>query len=798
VVNGERLKVLQVILVVSLLSSVACKQERSSTARVAVSVSAREDYQEIVVELENMIQAEIQAKGLPALSISLVDDQSVVWSAGFGVENSQKGTPATSETIYRVGSVSKLFTDLAIMKLVEDGAIDLDEPVSTYIPSFEPMNGYDAEITLRHLMSHRSGLVREPPVGHYFDDTEPSLSQTVESLNQTELVYVPEERIKYSNAAIAVVGYVLEVLQGREFAKELKESVLAPLGMTSSSFAPDVEITEHLADAYMWGFDRAPFPAPTFQLGMAPAGSMYSSVEDLSLFIKAMLNGGLGVESRLIETATLEEMWEPQYAPENATTGYGLGFRIGNLEGLRRLGHGGAIYGFSTELAFLPEAKLGVVAVSSLDGTNAVVSKIVNGALEMMLAVQSKEVSPVPRMSEVLKPEIARSLEGIYGSGAEGIEFDERNGRLFMTSYAGGATVEVLALGDTLVVDGRTSYGMKFLEMENGLRVVGGVVLDKQDSDDIPPKMPGHWAELIGEYGWDHNVLYILERRGVLHALIEWFYLEPLVEIFPNEYAFPEDRGLYPGERLIFERNSKGRATAVEVAGIEFSRRDVGTLAGETFRIDPQRPVEELRVEALAARPPEEAGQFRSSELVEIVELESEIKLDVRYATTNNFMSSVFYNQPKAFLQRPAAEAVARAHRELSRYGFGLLIHDAYRPWYVTRMFWDATPIDQRFFVANPANGSRHNRGAAVDLTLYELSTGLPVEMVGSYDEFSPRSYPDYPGGTSRQRWLREILRRAMEQQGFTVYEGEWWHFDHESWGEYGIQNEVFSQIGTN
>ncbi|HIF38952.1 MAG TPA: class A beta-lactamase-related serine hydrolase, partial [Gemmatimonadetes bacterium] len=522
------MKVLQVILVVSLLSSVACKQERSSTARVAVSVSAREDYQEIVVELENMIQAEIQAKGLPALSISLVDDQSVVWSAGFGVENSQKGTPATSETIYRVGSVSKLFTDLAIMKLVEDGAIDLDEPVSTYIPSFEPMNGYDAEITLRQLMSHRSGLVREPPVGHYFDDTEPSLSQTVESLNQTELVYVPEERIKYSNAAIAVVGYVLEVLQGREFAKELKESVLAPLGMTSSSFAPDVEITEHLADAYMWGFDRAPFPAPTFQLGMAPAGSMYSSVEDLSLFIKAMLNGGLGVESRLIETATLEEMWEPQYAPENATTGYGLGFRIGNLEGLRRLGHGGAIYGFSTELAFLPEAKLGVVAVSSLDGTNAVVSKIVNGALEMMLAVQSKEVSPVPRMSEVLKPEIARSLEGIYGSGAEGIEFDERNGRLFMTSYAGGATVEVLALGDTLVVDGRTSYGMKFLEMENGLRVVGGVVLDKQDSDDIPPKMPGHWAELIGEYGWDHNVLYILERRGVLHALIEWFYLEPL------------------------------------------------------------------------------------------------------------------------------------------------------------------------------------------------------------------------------------------------------------------------------
>ena len=205
--------------------------------------------------------------------------------------------------------------------------------------------------------------------------------------------------------------------------------------------------------------------------------------------------------------------------------------------------------------------------------------------------------------------------------------------------------------------------------------------------------------------------------------------------------------------------------------------------------------MEELRGEALDAKPPEESGEFRDSELVEITEVEPGVELDVRYATTNNFMSSIFYNEPKAFLQRPAAQAVGRAHRELSQYGFGLLIHDAYRPWYVTKMFWDATPVEQRFFVANPANGSRHNRGAAVDLTLYELSNGTPVEMVGSYDEFSPRSYPDYPGGTSRQRWLRERLRRAMEKQGFTVYEGEWWHFDHESWREYGIQNEVFSQI---
>ena len=795
--NAKNSRILKSTMVISLLLF-ACQQENQGTSGANVSVDASEKYQDVVAEIELMIRAEMETKGLPAVSISLVDDQEVVWAAGFGTENSQTGSPATKETIYRVGSVSKLFTDLAIMKLVEEGLIDLDVPVSTYIPGFLPLNKYGGEITLRQLMSHRSGLVREPPVGHYFDDTEPSLAETVKSLNQTTLTYAPEERTKYSNAAIAVVGYVLEVLRDRKFADELKESVLIPLGMNGSSFAPDKEITGHLADAYMWGFDRAPFPAPTFQLGMAPAGSMYSSVEDLSLFIKAMLNGGLGEESRLIQTETLEAMWQPQYVAENATSGYGLGFRIGTLNGFRKLGHGGAIYGFSTELAFLPEAKLGVVAVSSLDGTNAVVSRIVNAALEMMLATQNKDSLVIPRASDSLEPELARSLEGIYGSGLEGMELDERNGRLFMTPYAGGATVEVLALGDTLVVDGRTSYGMKFLRTENGIRIVDGPVMNRQNSDQMPPTIPEHWEGLIGEYGWDHNVLYILERRGSLHALIEWFYLEPLVEIGPDEYAFPEDRGLYPGERLFFNRDPAGRATVVEAAGIEFLRRDVGTMAGETFRIIPQRPVEELRGEALDAKPPEESGEFRDSELVEITEVEPGVELDVRYATTNNFMSSIFYNEPKAFLQRPAAQAVGRAHRELSQYGFGLLIHDAYRPWYVTKMFWDATPVEQRFFVANPANGSRHNRGAAVDLTLYELSNGTPVEMVGSYDEFSPRSYPDYPGGTSRQRWLRERLRRAMEKQGFTVYEGEWWHFDHESWREYGIQNEVFSQIVSN
>jgi D-alanyl-D-alanine dipeptidase len=242
--------------------------------------------------------------------------------------------------------------------------------------------------------------------------------------------------------------------------------------------------------------------------------------------------------------------------------------------------------------------------------------------------------------------------------------------------------------------------------------------------------------------------------------------------------------------------DASGRAEMVSMDGRVFDRLSLGAEDGGTFRITPIRAPDELLVEALTASPPEEEGDFRLSDLAELGVLDSTIVLDIRYATTNNFMGEVFYSEPKAFLQRPAAEALVRAHHWLGERGYGLLIHDGYRPWYVTKMFWDATPEELRIFVANPANGSRHNRGCAVDLTLYDLETGSPVTMTGGYDEMSPRSYPDYPGGTARQRWHRELLREAMEAQGFTVYEAEWWHFDYQDWSSYRIGNERFEELG--
>ncbi len=331
--------------------------------------------------------------------------------------------------------------------------------------------------------------------------------------------------------------------------------------------------------------------------------------------------------------------------------------------------------------------------------------------------------------------------------------------------------------------------------LDDGRIKRGDVIFERIDSEK-PEPTPERWKGLIGEYGDDHIVLYILEHSGTLHALIEWFELDPLKEIEPDVFAFPSFN-MYDGERLVFTRDEDGRATKVVAAGMELLRRPIRGESGETFRVIPLRPVEELRPEALAARPPEEDGDFRAADLIELTTLSPTIRLDIRYATDNNFLGTPFYNAPRAFLQRPAAEALVRAHERLAKVGYGLLIHDAYRPWHVTKMFHDATPPESRGFVADPDRGSRHNRGCAVDLSLYDLKTGEPVEMVSGYDEFSPRAAPHYPGGTSLQRWHRDLLRHAMEAEGFTVNDVEWWHFDHEDWETYPILNKTFDELET-
>ncbi len=193
-----------------------------------------------------------------------------------------------------------------------------------------------------------------------------------------------------------------------------------------------------------------------------------------------------------------------------------------------------------------------------------------------------------------------------------------------------------------------------------------------------------------------------------------------------------------------------------------------------------------------AAFPP--ADSSAASDLVEVVRLDSTIRLDIRYATPDNFTGHAVYSSARAFLRRPAAEALVRVHRSLRAKGWGIVVFDAYRPWSVTKIFWDLTPPELRKFVANPRYGSRHNRGCAVDCSLVDAG-GTEVPMPSGYDEFSDRAGAWYAGGTSGERRARDLLRSAMEREGFTVNPDEWWHFDYAGWSGYPVLDLPFDRI---
>src|ERR1043166_1733801 len=192
--------------------------------------------------------------------------------------------------------------------------------------------------------------------------------------------------------------------------------------------------------------------------------------------------------------------------------------------------------------------------------------------------------------------------------------------------------------------------------------------------------------------------------------------------------------------------------------------------------------------------PPKEENKGEA-DLVELVKLDKTIKLDIRYATANNFVGRAVYPEARAFLQRPAAEAVVRVNKQLKKKGLGLVIYDGYRPWTITKLFWNTVSLDQRKYVADPVKGSIHNRGFAVDLGIYDLKTGEAIPMPSGFDEFTERASPDYKGGTNEERANRDMLRKMMEGEGFVVNKEEWWHFDHKDWKQYAIYDIAFSEL---
>ncbi|MDT8903431.1 M15 family metallopeptidase [Anaeroselena agilis] len=318
--------------------------------------------------------------------------------------------------------------------------------------------------------------------------------------------------------------------------------------------------------------------------------------------------------------------------------------------------------------------------------------------------------------------------------------------------------------------------------------------------------VPAAITKVIGLYEGASDKFLLRENDGHVEMVYDMgdrnsapfslYAVFPLQVIAADEYQLIIASPLRKATGKVYiERDASGFGNVCLVGPDAYNRRFFDPELGKTYRLKAQYSLEELRRLAATASPPPEQGTFLHPDLINVATLDSSIHLDIRYATDNNFIGAPLYDRPRAYLQRPAAEALVRVHKKLVSHGYGLIIHDAYRPWAVTKMFWDATPEAQKMFVADPAKGSRHNRGGAVDLSLYDLSTGRPIAMISGYDEFSLRAHPGYPGGTALERGRRDLLRIYMEAEGFTVYEEEWWHFDYKDWRSYPIMNLSFAEL---
>ncbi|MEC7583752.1 MAG: serine hydrolase [Planctomycetota bacterium] len=739
-------------------------------------------------DLTAFVEHQMRDKQLPAVCLALVSADGTnpewFWSAAFGTASAVDRSAAnrrmaSKDTVHRVASVSKLFTATAAMVLAERGELDLDAPVTDYLPEFQPENPFDKPITVRLLLGHRAGLVREGPVGHYFDPEEPDLASTIASLNETRLVHEPGSALKYSNPGPGVVGLVIEKITGKPFEQAVDELVIEPLGLDDSSFAAREDLVERTAHGIMWTYDGRQSPTPPFQFGYGPAANLRSTVVDLADFARSWFPGST---QRVLSPEAQEQMWQPQ---GGGARGCGLGFFVGEFGGHRSVRHGGAVYGFATTLMALPDEGLAVAVAVTVDFANEISDAIAGRALGLMLAAREGRRLQPPKFPEPVDAAAGRSLVGRWSTGDRWFDLRQRDGELRYTPSSGVDTT-LRWNGSVYVGDGRMSVGSPRLRPMPDGSLQGRAGKFFKQPDVAPPPAPEELLPLLGEYGWDHNVLIVYEDGGRLGVLIEWVVREMPERLGPDHYRFRP--GMYFGDQLLFERDEEGQVIAAVVGGTRFLRRADPDPDG--FRIRAQRMVSELRKVAREASPPAQPDGLRKPDLVNLIGLDPRLKFDVRYAGNRNFLGEPVYERVAASLQRPAAEALVAAQEDLAERGYGLCIFDGYRPWSVTKVFWDATPTEMRHFVADPSKGSRHNRGCAVDLTLYHLDTGEVVTMPSGYDEFTARAYPDWPGGTARQRWHRELLRQTMETHGFTVYEFEWWHFDYRDWRQYPVLDE--------
>lgn len=508
--------------------------------------------------------AEVLARDIaPGFSVAWIVDGKVVHAAGYGLADWEKKLPATPETIYRAGSISKLFNAVAAMQLVEQGKLDLDAPIRDALPEFSIVVPFaKAEpITIRQLLCHRSGMIREAPVGGYLDPNQPTIEATLKSVADCVLVNPPDSKTRYSNVGPTIVGAAVARQGGMPFADYQQKHLLGPLGMTSSAWLMNDTLRPKLAKGRMrvakgdgsYGFE----PAKEFELGTIPAGNLYTTASDLARFAAFLMSGGSSeLAPPLLKPESLIAMTTPQLTKD--TTGFGLGFAAGTYRDHKTVQHSGAVYGFTTILVVMPAEKIGIVVLSNADIAMSPVRQLADASLDLLLETVKGEKPPdAAQFIELSSDELAR-LTGQFESTSYWCDLRVENNQL-VGELSGQPITLRPASKDRFLADGRIMFHAPFeIERDQDGSVKAFAAAGQRFervAKETPATAPA-WQGLCGSYGPRFIPLVVSIRHGHLYATVENEYDYRLTPV--DRFTFKLPPGMYSDEQVVFQTSPEG------------------------------------------------------------------------------------------------------------------------------------------------------------------------------------------------------------------------------------------------
>jgi D-alanyl-D-alanine carboxypeptidase len=353
------------ILLAALFGVTAFAQNSSRDSR---PLAHRPDVAAAISVLDAWVAATVASREQPGLSLGIVYDQELIWAKGYGLADLARKVSATPSTVYRIASISKLFTTTAIMQLRDAGRLQLDDPVAKHLPWFKIKNAHPEgpTITIRHLVTHTSGLPREAAGLNWSDLTMPKREEMIRKIAEQETVFPAETEWKYSNLGLTLAGEIVAAVSGEPWAQYAESRILRPLGMKSTTPVPTASLL-HLAAGYGRRVPGSPRDVEPFLDIEAerPAGSLASTVEDLARFASLQFRDGLAGGAQILKGSTLREMHRIQWLRPDWRSGWGLGFSVRRVGEQVRVGHGGSLPGHLTRLEIAPADKLAVIVLTN-------------------------------------------------------------------------------------------------------------------------------------------------------------------------------------------------------------------------------------------------------------------------------------------------------------------------------------------------------------------------------------------------------------------------------------------------